>query len=137
MKTSNILAVCQLSSSNQHYHSLESHHLITPSPFFPSCSILQKAARGVSSVKKKRAQLNESAFYPGLFLCLSFISWTIFSIFQIDEKMDDLKMDRENSANFFDIVKLTKERANEKKNEEFTHKIDRKVSIQIVFYCHN
>ena len=37
------------------------------------------------------------------------------------------KMERDESKNFFDIVKLTKERANEKKNEEFSTKISRKV----------
>lgn len=39
-----------------------------------------------------------------------------------------VEMEKEESANFFDIVKLTKERANEKKNEEFSTKINRKVS---------
>jgi len=45
-----------------------------------------------------------------------------------EENQSFVKMEREESANFFDIVKLTKERANEKKNEEFSTKINRKVS---------
>ena len=39
-----------------------------------------------------------------------------------------VEMEKEESLNFFDIVKQTKERANEKKNEDFSTKIKRKVS---------
>ena len=44
-----------------------------------------------------------------------------------------VEMEKEESLNFFDIVKQTKERANEKKNEEFSTKIKRKVS----FFVHH
>ncbi|CBY40801.1 unnamed protein product [Oikopleura dioica] len=48
-----------------------------------------------------------------------------------EENQSFVKMEREESANFFDIVKLTKERANEKKNEEFSTKINRKETVRL------